>query len=129
MSVRENRLSDPAKVQPSDYRSMLGERGCGWVVEVDGRIVGFGVVDRLAGNVWELHDTMVQWAIAEGVTKLWLTTAPGTRAEGFYRMAGWRYAGPEPSGEARYEMPMELGSGAKKIGAPGLVAQSPDDCA
>lgn len=50
-SVRENRLSDPARVQPQHYRAMLGERGRGWVAEMGGRIVGFAVADRSRANV------------------------------------------------------------------------------
>lgn len=119
MSVHENRLDDPARVRPADYRSMIRARGRGWVCEVDGRIVGFAVADLVARNVWalfiepaserrglgrQLHDIMMDWMFAEGASSAWLTTAPGTRAEGFYRAAGWQYVGPEPSGEARYEM-------------------------
>lgn len=121
-SVRENRLADPSLVRPDDYRSMLDERGCGWVAEVDGRIVGFAVVDLARSNVWalfvdpgfegggigrRLHDAMLDWAFAAGAAQLWLSTDPGTRAERFYRSAGWRHVGREPTGEARYEMSRE----------------------
>jgi GNAT superfamily N-acetyltransferase len=30
----------------------------------------------------------------------WLTTDPGSRAEGFYRAAGWKVIGTSPRGEA-----------------------------
>jgi GNAT superfamily N-acetyltransferase len=121
-SVRENRLTDPERVQPRDYRSLLSTRGRGWVSEVDGRIVAFAVVDLTRANVWalfvepacegqglgrKLHDTMMAWVFSEGASNVWLTTAPGTRAERFYKTAGWQYSGPEPSGEARYEMPRD----------------------
>ena len=46
---------------------------------------------------------MVDWFFAAGADRIWLTTDPGTRAEAFYRAAGWRFVGLEESGEARYE--------------------------
>jgi hypothetical protein len=39
-SVRENRLADPALVQPHDYRPMLAEHGHAWVAGSNGGIVG-----------------------------------------------------------------------------------------
>jgi GNAT superfamily N-acetyltransferase len=119
-SVRENRLGDPAWIQPHDYEAMLVERGRGWVAEAEGRIVGFAVADASRMNVWalfvdpaaegrgvgrRLHDAMMEWFFADaGAERVWLSTDPGTRAERFYQAASWRPAGPEPNGEARYEM-------------------------
>jgi GNAT superfamily N-acetyltransferase len=123
MSVRENQLADPALIQPHDYEALLTERGRGWVAELDGRIAGFAVADGDRCNVWalfvdpeaegqgigrRLHDAMMEWFFASaGAGRVWLGTDPDTRAERFYRAAGWRYAGREPNGEARYEMPRE----------------------
>jgi GNAT superfamily N-acetyltransferase len=119
LKVRENPLTKPGLVQPEHYRAMLSERGRGWVAESAGRIVGFAIGDRIDSNIWalfvdpdfegrgvgrRLHDTMLDWLFAEGAEHLWLGTAPGTRAERFYLSAHWRYARPEPSGEARYEI-------------------------
>ncbi|HEX8275833.1 MAG TPA: GNAT family N-acetyltransferase [Longimicrobiaceae bacterium] len=118
-SVSENRLADPSLVQPGDYRAMLAEHGRGWVAEFDGRIVGFAVGDLARRNVWalfvdptsegrgagrRLHDAMMDWMFAAGAEGVWLGTDPGTRAERFYRTAGWRYAGAQENGEARCEM-------------------------
>lgn len=50
-----------------------------------------------------LHDAMMDWFFAQDVERVWLSTDPGTRAEGFYQAAGWRRAG-DYHGEARYEM-------------------------
>jgi GNAT superfamily N-acetyltransferase len=97
---------------------MITERGRGWVAEVEGHIVGFAVGDRVHANVWALfvdhahecrgvgktlHDSMMSWLFGEGVERVWLGTDPGTRAERFYRAAGWQYLG-HHHGEAKYEL-------------------------
>jgi GNAT superfamily N-acetyltransferase len=77
------------------------ELGRGWVVEIQGGIVGFAIANATDGNVWalfvhpdherrgygrRLHDVMVSWLWEQGALKLWLTTDPGTRAQGFYEL-------------------------------------------
>jgi len=119
MSVRENQLNDPTHVQAHHYTAFVEGDGRAWVAEVDGRIVGFAVADLARANVWalfvepgyegrgigrQLHDRMMNWLFASGATSVWLSTDPATRAERFYREAGWRYVGQEERGEARFEM-------------------------
>lgn len=122
-AVRENRLSRPDRITEADYRAMLERDGRGWVAEVDGRIVGFAVADVRRFNVWALfvdpeherrgigralHDAMMEWFLDQpGVERVWLTTEPGTRAEGFYRHAGWTACGLDASGEMRFEFDRE----------------------
>lgn len=118
-SVVENRLSDPTRVQPRHYRELLANGGRMWKATVDGRIVGFAAADFVRSNVWalfvepgaerrgvgrRLHDEMLAWMFERGVERAWLTTDVGTRAERFYRAAGWRARGLEPSGEMRFEL-------------------------
>lgn len=118
-SVRENVLSNPALVTDADCEDYLTRRGKGWVCEVQNRVVGFAIVSILDHNVWALflhpdfegrgigktlHDTMLAWYFAQTPETLWLGTAPNTRAEGFYRRAGWRDTGQRPNGEIRFEM-------------------------
>jgi GNAT superfamily N-acetyltransferase len=118
LSVRENRLLDPHLIQPKDYRLMLVDRGRGWVAESDGQVSGFAIVDCVRRNIWALfvdpalegrgagralHDTMLDWLFSGGVERVWLGTDPGTRAERFYRSAGWMYVNTR-HGEAIYEM-------------------------
>lgn len=94
----------------ADYVEHLERRGHGWLAEVGGEVVGFAVGRADDGNVWALfvdpahegrgiggalHDRLVPWMFAQGLERLWLTTDPGTRAEGFYRRRGWREAGRE----------------------------------
>jgi len=121
MCVRENVLRDPSAVTPEHTREMLVSRGRGrgWVCEIDGRIVGFAVGDLRASNVWalfvepgyegrgigrQLHDAMLDWMFESGAERIWLSTDGGTRAERFYRRAGWQAAGMQPNGELRFEM-------------------------
>ncbi len=119
LAVLENRLRDPARVQPDDYQRMLETDGRGWVYELDGKIVGFAIADRVRRNIWALfvapeheghgigrtlHDTMVEWLFRAGPGTIWLTTEPGTRAERFYVAAGWRRIGMEGNGEVRFEL-------------------------
>jgi len=117
--VRENQLSDPSRVTDGDCRRMILERGRGWVCELDGLIVGFAIGDLVVANIWALfvdpehekrgigralHRPMLDWMFASGADKVWLGTEPGTRAEDFYRKAGWQLAGEQPNGEQRFEM-------------------------
>lgn len=116
LSVRENRLADPSRVTPAEYRAMLETRGRGWVCEQT-QIVGFGIADRVARNIWALfvqpghegrgigralHDVMVEWLFAVGDTPIWLTTDADTRAARFYRAAGWVADATPARGELRF---------------------------
>jgi GNAT superfamily N-acetyltransferase len=118
VAVLENRLSNPALITPQDYEDFITHRGKGWVCEVDGRIVGFAIVDMVDHNVWalfvqpeyegkgigrKLHDIMMDWYFDQTDTTIWLGTAPGTRAEQFYRKAGWKEVGMHGK-EIRFEM-------------------------
>ncbi|HEY6513856.1 MAG TPA: GNAT family N-acetyltransferase, partial [Burkholderiaceae bacterium] len=71
-----------------------------------------------------LHDTMLAWLWSQGLQRLWLSTGPGTRAEGFYRAAGWRAVGVTPHGEIRFEIDAPA-SCALTRGAP-ATARVPD---
>lgn len=128
ISVRENTLSDPGRITEADYTDYLFERGRGWVAESGGAILGFAVADLQEGNVWalfvhpdaegrglgrRLHDGMLNWYFGRSEKTLWLSTAPGTRAEGFYRAAGWQVVGWHGKDELRLEITREswLGRG------------------
>jgi GNAT superfamily N-acetyltransferase len=117
-SVRENRLVSRG-IGDDEVLAMMQRHGRGWVVEVDGEVVAFAFGDARDGNVWalfvdpdhercghgrRLHDEMLRWLWSRGLQRLWLSTTPGTRAEGFYRAAGWRDAGPASHGEILFEI-------------------------
>ncbi len=107
-SVKKNRLSDPALVTDEDCRAILTERGKGWVCEINKKIVGFSIVDLINNNIWalfvkpenekmgigkKLHEVMLERYFNQTSTTVWLGTGQGTRAEYFYRQAGWAEAG------------------------------------
>jgi hypothetical protein len=46
---------------------------------------------------------MLHWYFSQNKNEVWLGTAPGTRAEGFYEKAGWRRNGMHGK-EVKFEM-------------------------
>ena len=104
LAVRENVLSDPARVTDADFLAHLDRLGRGWVAELDDAIVGFAFGRATDGEIWalfvdparegrgvgaRLHDAMVAWLFAQGLSRLGLGTTAGTRAEAFYHRRGW----------------------------------------
>ena len=118
-SVFENKLSDPSRVTGKDYEEFITKRGKGWVCEINNEIVGFAIADLKEDNIWALfifpgfehrgigialHRLMLDWYFSTGKKKVWLGTGSETRAEKFYRKAGWTEAGVQPNGEINFEM-------------------------
>lgn len=116
--VRENRLRDPSRVTAEDVCWYIDNPGIFVWVE-DGRIVGFSAADPRNGNIWALFVEQacegrgIGRALFEractvldeaGCPRLWLTTWPGTRAERFYRKAGWQITGTD-DGNLVFERP------------------------
>jgi len=118
MSVRENQLTRSV-ISERDYVDHLETLGRGWVIEVAGQIVAVVVGSARNGNIWGLFvhpdferrgfgrhllDTAIDWLWSQGLTRLWLTTAAGTRAQGLYEAGGWTHAGITEHGEIRFEL-------------------------
>lgn len=118
-AVKENMLSDPALVPDADVEDYMTRRGKGWVCEMGDEITGFSIVSVIDKNVWalfvepnydrkgighRLHDLMMDWYFQQTSETIWLSTAPGTRAESFYRKAGWQECGTYGKGEIKFEM-------------------------
>ena len=118
-SVMENILSDPSLVTDKDVEDFITRRGKGWVCEIDNRIVGFAIADLKDNNIWalfiqpgyegkgigkKLHDDMLHWYFNQSKETVWLGTSPSTRAESFYRKAGWRETGTHGKEELKFEM-------------------------
>ena len=117
-AVKENMLSDPSLVTDDDCHEFLFERGKGWVCEINDEIVGFAIADLKDNNIWalfldpnfekrgigrKLHDTMLDWYFSQTQKTVWLGTSPHTRAETFYRKAGWKEVGLHGK-EIKFEM-------------------------
>ncbi len=118
LRVRENHLSDPSVVTEQDYHDFMARDTMSWVCELDGALTGFVMVDVEKRNLWALfvapeherkgvgkalHETMLTWYWQRAAT-LRLSTAPGTRAELFYRKAGYSSIGLTKSGEVIFEL-------------------------
>jgi GNAT superfamily N-acetyltransferase len=117
--VTENTLSNPNLITDEDCEIFITIRGKGWVCEIDNMIVGFAIVDLKENNVWalfldprferkgigqKLHKTMMNWYFTQTKDKIWLGTDMKTRAEKFYRDAGWKEVGTIDSREMKFEM-------------------------
>lgn len=128
-SVTENVLSNPDLVTDDDCKEFMFERGKGWVCEIENRIVGFAIADLKEKNIWALfihpnfekrgigqllHATMLDWYFKETKEKVWLGTAFNTRAERFYRKAGWREVGKHGDKEIKFEMTFQDWNEVKK---------------
>ncbi len=99
---------------------MLDDRGRGWVCEEGNQVVGFAIADLQTASIWalfvlpdyegrgigkKLHHTMISWCFEQTkLQELWLSTGQYTRAEAFYRRAGWEAAGTEANGEIRFSL-------------------------
>ncbi len=118
-AVTENTLSDPNLVTDEDCKRFITVRGKGWVYELNKDIIGFSIVDLKDNNIWalflrpefekqgigqQLHDVMLDWYFEQTKENIWLGTSPMTRAERFYRQAGWKEIGTHGKGEIKFEM-------------------------
>jgi len=118
-SVKENTLSSPGLVTDKDCEDFITRRGKGWVCEIENRVVGFAIADLQENNIWalfvhpvfegkgigkKLHDDMLDWYFTKTNSTVWLGTAPNTRAELFYRKAGWKQTGIRANGEIKFEI-------------------------
>ena len=121
-SVKENILSDPSLVTDADVHDYITRRGKGWVCEVDGTVIGFAIADLEENNIWalfihpdeeghgigkRLHQMMMNWYFSKTTKRVWLSTAADSRAEKFYRKAGWQETGLHGKGEIKFEMSSE----------------------
>ena len=113
-AVTENVLSEASRdAVDGDYPWFRDVPGV-WLCEEDGVILGFSAADTRNGSIWALfvapgHErrgigrTLFEKACdvlrRDGHRTAWLTTQAGSRAEGFYRAAGWTVIGTSAKGE------------------------------
>lgn len=105
LAVKENVLSNPARITPQMYLDHLDAQGCSWVCLLDdGRLVGFSSAARADGSIWALFVApefeglgagkallrlATDWLFAQGHVRVVLGTGINTRADRFYLAQGW----------------------------------------
>jgi len=121
-SVKENLLTLQQMrlmgITPETVAASLTKDSKAWVAEDRKTIVAFSIADRAAGSIFALFvlpeyeghglgtrllEMAVAWLTENGAKRIWLTTAPKTRALAFYRRNGWTCARIEKNGELRLE--------------------------
>jgi GNAT superfamily N-acetyltransferase len=118
-AVKENVLSNPARVTREMCEDYLDRLGRGWVCEVDGRIVGFSYAARADHSIWalfvlpefeglgigkQLLNLATDWLFELGATELLLSTEANTRADRFYLGQGWLRGEMKDDVEVRYTL-------------------------
>lgn len=104
LAVKENVLSNPAKVTHQmceDYLDLLGR---GWICESAGKVIGFSYAAKEDASIWALFvrpecegqgagkgllKLAVEWLFSLGHPTVTLCTAADTRADRFYARQGW----------------------------------------
>ena len=104
LAVRENVLSNPARITEAMYRDYLDALGRGWVAEQDGAVIGFSYADSTDSSIWALFvdparegrgagkrllRLAVDWLFEIGHPEVRLGTQAHTRADRFYAAQGW----------------------------------------
>jgi GNAT superfamily N-acetyltransferase len=104
LAVKENVLSNPARVTHQMYVDYLDLLGQGWVCENDGVIIGFSYAAKEDSSIWALFvhpeseglgagkvllTLAVEWLFSLGNQTITLGTAANTRADRFYQQQGW----------------------------------------
>ncbi|NIF28886.1 GNAT family N-acetyltransferase [Pantoea sp. Tr-811] len=120
-NVQENHLSHyqlaEMGITPEAIRQAISASPCAWIAEVDGTPVGFSMADAEDGCVFAafvlpqfeglgLGRRLMNEAeafLSKTHQTIWLETAEGSRASGFYRNLGWRVVDNLSSGDVRFE--------------------------
>ena len=121
-AVKENVLSDPALVPDEAVEKYINQRGKGWVCLDLGIMAGFCIADLVNDNIWalfvlpgmegkgigrKLQTIMLDWYFNHDKSTVWLSTEKDSRAERFYRLTGWKEAGPYGKNEIKFTMSKE----------------------
>ncbi|WP_307144595.1 GNAT family N-acetyltransferase [Duganella sp. Root336D2] len=119
LAVRENALSNPARITQQMYEDYLERLGRGWVCERDGIVIGFSYAARDDSSIWALfvdpaHEGLgagkrllqlaADWLFASGAHAVSLSTAAGTRADRLYQALGWQRGEAGDDGNVHYRL-------------------------
>ncbi len=119
LAVKENRLSNPARVTPAMCSDYLDRLGRGWVAELGGEMVGFSYADRTDSSIWALFvdpgreglgagkrllRLAADWLFEIGNDEIRLGTEAHTRADRFYAAQGWTREGMKDDVEVWYRL-------------------------
>lgn len=126
MGVRENILSDPARVTAEEV-DWYRDHAVFLVAEEAGEVVAFSCANHQTGLIWALFvdpaheghghgrallDAALAGLAAAGHAQAWLTTGADTRAERFYRRHGWRDMGRSLDGQIVFIRSLTEGTAA-----------------
>ena len=144
LAVKENALSNPARITDAMYRDYLDAQGRGWVAERAGEIIGFAYADRTDASIWalfvdpaceglgagkQLLRLAVAWLFELGFDAVHLGTAAHTRADRFYAAQGWTREGMRDDIEVGYRLRRHGGQGPDLVregkSAAAMTALSP----
>lgn len=104
LAVKENVLSNPARISHQMYLDYLEILGRGWVCESNGIILGFSYAAKEDSSIWALFvrpeceglgagkallALAVEWLFSLGNETVTLGTTANTRADRFYQQQGW----------------------------------------
>jgi GNAT superfamily N-acetyltransferase len=114
LAVKENKLGEASRALIDDQYPWFQDNPGVWVWEENDRILGFSSSDTRDGSIFALFvdpahegrgigrplfEKCLDVLRQSGHRTAWLTTEKGSRAEGFYRAAGWKEIGTSPKGE------------------------------
>ena len=108
-------------ITPESVAEMLLTDCCAWVVEIDGKPVGFSIANATEKAIFGVFvlpafegrgagraviQSAEQWLGSKGIEEIWLVTGddPNLRAYGFYLHLGWIPVGIETVGPFKGEM-------------------------
>jgi hypothetical protein len=113
--VKGNRLTSRA-LSEAHHLQAIERDGRGWVIDVDGQVLGFAIANSVTGNIWTLfvdpeHEVRImavaytmRWsmAVVAGSAPTLAHNGGSDSRQRFYESAGWCFADKVDNGELRY---------------------------
>lgn len=123
LAVKENVLSNPARVTHQMYLDYLELLGRGWVCERNGVLIGFSYAAKEDSSIWALfvrpeYEALgagqallalaTEWLFSLGNATVTLGTSANTRADRFYQRQGWSRGEMRDAVEVNYTLHRKL---------------------